>query len=226
MHTTADILARRAKRPRTCTMDLSNCFRVAVLLLMATAIKTENSKMDCENDVSTKSPLCSELYQAIEAALIHNEAALFNLRKIFFPPSEIAPTLVNISFVLTLAGTPDTPCPEAGKNATFMNASGVTRETFGWTTNNLYKIIHPATLNRLQPQLFYQIMKEFEFRTSHAVEAEFYWEGVGPYLTVELALELRNLTCTPSLEQLSNTMRDMTTAVSDSTVVASRSWYI
>ena len=183
------------------------------VLLAATVARGLEIPGECENHVSTKSPLCSELFQSVQAALVGSETDLYNLRKTFFPSSDVSPTLINTSYELVFENVPDVPCPDANENATFLNTSETIHRSYGWTSNVFYTVFHPATLNRLQPQLFYSMMTAFESKTSRTVETAFYWEGVEPYLTLELLLKVGGLSCTPSYEQLDNTLKDVTSVV-------------
>ena len=184
-------------------------FPVMGMLLLVSCNSAQNGM--CENHVSANSALCSELFQAFQAALVKSDTNLFNLRKIFFPSSGATPILVNISYEIDFSNITDIPCTNDTNNA--INASETFHKNYGWSSTVMYTVFHPATINRLQPQLFYEIMKFFESSNSGDTQAAFYWEGVGPYLTLELSMYVPRLSCSPSSEQVSNSLKDMTAVV-------------
>ena len=167
----------------------------------------------CENHISAKTPLCSELFQVFQAALVKSDTNLFNLRKIFFPSSEASPVLVNISYVIDFGNITDIPCTNDKSNTVY--GFETFHKNYGWTSTLMFAIFHPATINRLQPQLFYVMMTYLEPKTTGVTQAAFYWEGLimSPYLTLELSLHIPSLSCSPSYDQISNSLKDMTSMV-------------
>ena len=189
----------------------------AALLLISCSyvlIQPGNAHEDiCENHVSANTRLCSDLYQAFQAALVKNEANLYNLRKISIPSSEAAPKLLNVSYRLAVDRIPENSCVDDDNSTDYLNVSEPLYINYGWTSITIYTLFHPATINRLQPQLFYIMMTYFEPDKSGNVEAAIYWEGRGSFLTLELFLDNINLPCSPSEEQVNNTLKDMTSMV-------------
>ena len=45
-------------------------------------------------------------------------------------------------------------------------------------------------------------------------QAAFYWEGLGSYLTLNLSMYIESLSCSPSYEEIDNTLQDITSVVS------------
>ena len=179
------------------------------MLLLVSGSSAQNDI--CENHVSAKTPLCSELFQAFQAALVKSGTNLFNLRKIFIPSSEASPVLVNISYVIDFGNITDIPCTNDTNNTIY--GFETFYKNYGWTSTVIYTVFHPATINRFQPQLFYEMMKGFEPSTSADAQTSFYWEGLGSYLTLELSMYVPSLSCSPSYDQVSNSLKDMTLVV-------------
>ena len=167
----------------------------------------------CGSHVSAKTPLCSELFQAFQAALTKSETNLFNLRNIFFPPSEASPVLLNISYVIDFGNITDISCTNDTNNTIY--GFETFYKNYGWTSVVIYTIFHPATINRLQPQLFYWIMKKLEPGSSKGARTAFNWEGISDsFLTLELSMYIPSLSCSPSKKQVENTLKGMTSVVS------------
>ena len=159
--------------------------------------------------MTTDSRICNELFQVFQASIVTNTANLYNLRKIFFPSTTRPPTLLNVSYRLTFENDVQMPC-DFDSNDT-VNSSEVLHENLGWTSQSIYRVFHPATLNRFQPQFFYEMMIKLE--ASH-VEAALSWQGTDQLLTLNLFLHVWELSCLPSHTQIYETLKDLTSVVS------------
>ena len=177
------------------------------LLLATTGGFAQEEDTTCGEEMTTNNQICDELFQALQASLVTNRANLYNLRKIFFPSSKPSPTLLNVSYELAFKDVLQIPCSDANET---INSSEILRSNYGWTSNTIYTTFHPATLNRLQPQIFYMMMVKFEPSTSGTALP---WEGVNKFLTLHLFLDIKKLSCLPSREQIDGTLTDLTSVV-------------
>ena len=159
--------------------------------------------------MTTDSRICNELFQVFQASIVTNTANLYNLRKIFFPSKRSPPTLLNVSYELNFETEVKIPC-DFDSNDT-VNSSEVLHRNLGWTSQSIYTVFHPATLNRFQPQFFYEMMVQLESSNS---ESALPWEGTDQLLTLHLFLHLKKLSCLPSHKQIYETLQDMTSVVS------------
>ena len=169
----------------------------------------------CENEMTVNNEICSELFLALQRSLVSNKVNLYNLRKTFHPSSKLSPTLLNVSYSLSFKNSSKIPCSNASESIDSSDAE-VILVIKGWTWRSIYTQIHPATINRLQPQLFYVSMVAFEPAkpsTSGTTEASLRWEGIGHFLTLHLFLDVEALSCLPSSIQIDQILEDITALV-------------
>ena len=159
--------------------------------------------------MTTDSRICNELFQVFQASIVTNTANLYNLRKIFFPSKRPPPTLLNVSYELKFETEVQIPC-DFDSNDT-VNSSDILYKNLGWTSQSIYTVFHPATLNRFQPQFFYEMMIQLESSNS---EAALPWQGTDQLLTLHLFLHLKKLSCLPTRTQIYETLQDLTSVVS------------
>ena len=183
-----------------------------LLLLLGLGTSHSSAQEDtitCEDGMTTDSRVCNELFQVFQASIVTDTANLYNLRKLFFPSTTPPSTLLNVSYELAFENGVQIPC-DFDSNDT-VNSSDILYENLGWTSQSIYTVFHPATLNRFQPQFFYEMMIKLE--SSH-LESALPWEGTDQLLTLNLCLHVKELSCLPSHTQIYETLKDLTSLVS------------
>ena len=185
---------------------------LVLLMLVSRGCSFPTEETQCRNEMTVNNEICSELFLVLQKSLVSNRVNLYDLRKIFYPSSKLSPTLLNVSYVLSFKNTSQIPCSNASES---IDSSEEIHTNKGWTSQSIYTQIHPATINRLQPQMFYLIMTAFEPKTSTSgtTEASLRWEGIGKFLTLNIFLEVETLPCLPSRIQIEQTLEDITSLV-------------
>ena len=188
---------------------------ILTLLLVSSqwCYSAQQEDTDCGDDRTANNSICYLLFQEFQHAVMSRPANLYNLRKDFFPDSKSSPTLLNVSYEVSFQNISLASCSPADNNTvgSFLHANK------GWTSQSLYTRIHPATINRLQPQLMYYIMTAIEPRTSTSgtFDPSLHWQGLKgqKFITLHLFLEIHGLSCSPTLKQIDNTLKDLTSVV-------------
>ena len=174
----------------------------------------------CSNFVSTKDSICSEIFRRLEKQIVDSDANLYSLRKVFYPTSQTQPALVNVSYDLKVSSVRNRSCPgdpESSTNPRYDHLPEAVRrflKVHAWSSKIFYTLFHPATVNRLQPQLLQAILAGFDgIYTTNSVPTALTWPTVGPILTVEVAIDLQ-LPCWPTFCALEESLNDLTSVVS------------
>ena len=173
----------------------------------------------CSNYVSVQESTCQDIFEQLQKAIVENKVNLYNLRKVFYPTSRTEPTLVNVSYNLNWTLASNESCPgdtETSLNPRIdVNASSIQLNAV-WTSKIFYTLFHPATVNRMQPQLMQLLLVALdEVHTHSTIPTALNWNTTGPILTVELYL-LFELPCLPTFETFYESIIDITSVVSRS----------
>ena len=193
-------------------------YSALLVLLVCTAHACSAEDCGCNNPVPANARTCQILMRNFEKALTSNEANLYTLRTIFFPPGAERPELVNVTYRLQFASSatnlPNCSCGAATNTTNrrvFIEPGRTLTVRYGWTIVGLYTLIHPALLNQLQFPLPFSIM-----RLVTADNVPFLWNGYHalPSAEVELNIDTGNLTCLPDTQQVDETMKTITSLVS------------
>ena len=178
------------------------------------------TQVPCSNFVSTKESICSEIFRRLEKQIVDSDANLYSLRKVFYPTSQTQPALVNVSYELKVSSVRNRSCPgdpESSTNPRYDHLPEAVRrflKVHAWSSKIFYTLFHPATVNRLQPQLLQAILAGFDgIYTTNSVPTALTWPTVGPILTVEVAIDLQ-LPCWPTVYALEGSLNDLTSVVS------------
>ena len=210
----------RITRARTRKLGGADMSVLAVVVLCLLTLY--GSHAACSDFVSESSITCQLLFDHLQAALVGHRLNLYNLRKTFVPLIEAQPSLVNVSYHITIAPTTDEPCP--GSTSVLRDSADsetalallpynttIIERNYAWSAKTFYAIFHPAQINRLQPQLLHAILAGLEISTSDLVALS--WDGVGPVLTVQLRLDPVALPCLPTYTELFASLQDLTALV-------------
>ena len=175
------------------------------------------AQCQCQDYKSEDTTTCFLLFQRFQSALVGSELNLYNLRKTFAPPSHPAPILVNVSYEISFGRVSDDLCPGADNDSTLFDTSETQYLTYGWTSSVLYTFYHPADLNRLQPQLIFQVLKSVEVEpedNGRPIATAITWDGNRQITTAQLSLYVPSLPCSPTYEEVYNSLWDITSLVS------------
>lgn len=188
-------------------------WKMLVVALILLTVRTSHATC---SDFAHSSITCQLLFDHFQSALLNRHINLYNLRETFLPLTQPAPSLVNVSYHVTITPLTNKPCPgseEATNNSSgLLPANSTTIDTnFAWTSKNFYTIFHPALVNRLQPQLLHTFLSQLEASTSDLIAVS--WDGVGPLLTVELDLGPVLLPCLAADSEIYASLGDITSLV-------------
>ena len=172
----------------------------------------------CSDFESASTITCQLIFDHFQAALLDRQLNLYNLRKTFLPLTHSPPSVVNVSYHITITPLTNKPCPGsesvANKSSGLLPFNTTTIDTnYGWTSKTFYTIFHPAVVNRLQPQLVHTFLSQLEISTSDSTASAVSWDGVGPLLTVELSLSPIRLPCLPAYSEIYASLKDLTALV-------------
>ena len=178
-----------------------------VILLFLLALPTLRARCLDSEPTST----CLILFNCFQSSLVERKLNLFKLSKAFFPITQSGPNMVNVSYSITLTPVPTRSCAGSKESATEETVS--TNNTnftinFAWTDKVFYTLFHPAMINRLQPQLVQTALS-----SGASVGTALSWDGVGPFLTIQLELNPVQLPCIPTLSDIVDTLTYITAHV-------------
>ena len=199
-----------------------------VLVVLSSCSATECTCNDQDDDT------CERLLALFERSLLANGGNVYKIRNLLFPPTEAVPELINITYRLNFVNHTENatisvcPCPKSANITEVFNTSLLSKPLiyqYGWTTIGLYKYIHPALLNQLQPQMPFVIMQitqltinPFSYllaRDPEAVDIPFLWDGCSslPSVTLDLSVPLDDLTCLPARTEVDAALKTLTNHV-------------
>ena len=145
------------------------------------------------------------LYGEVEEALISDQTNLYQLRNIFFPISSAEPIVVDVTYNVTVSPIPTELCPGAtnGLIEQRMNETNTTSTSCSyhhfWTNSVAFSVLNPHVIDLQQPTNIFWLSP---ITNSYNMTSN----------SVDLFLRL-NLSCEPSKEQITNTIKDLTTRV-------------
>ena len=147
---------------------------------------------------------CTKLFRKFQEALFENKDNIFVLQSVFYPPTQLTPVLVKFIYKL------NTSCQELGVSCPLSQSTLICNEngsyTFGWTTQEIYKIFHPSVINQLRLQLPFWLLQISEnihdLTEEYDVEA-FLWDGAK-----ELSPAMLSLNIDLSNEEVYNPMKE------------------
>ena len=178
-----------------------------VVLFFILALPTSHAR--CQDSELTST--CLILFNSFQSALVGRELNLFKLSKTFFPLSQSVPDMVNVSYSITIALTSDEGCAGSKESVTeetmFTNNTNFTIN-FAWTDRIFYTLLHPAMINRLQPQILHSFLS-----AGASVGTALNWNGVGSFLTIQLELSPILLPCMPAKVDVVDTLTYITAHV-------------
>lgn len=247
-----DVIERESLLYMCCHCELSNnttmtCSQVLLLAVISFAsvgVGLGSSSLypadlccPAENEVDgTVETLCDDVFDVFESAVTSRKSNLNQLRKAFFYASHADPILLKIDYVLSFSENVTTLesetryCSKEDLNDsltyTIFNHTNVTVITYGWTSNGIYTVVHPALLNLMQLQIPLTVVRLIHllfqnFRKRHAIigmdspQTEvFLWDGLYELPTVTLYIHINSIPCIPSDRLVDFVLQDITSLVS------------
>ena len=162
---------------------------------------------------------CTQVYEALEEALISDKGSLYRLRKTFFPSPSANVVLQRVKYYITFA--PDETdlngtCSMTNENSTLINTTATLEYTYGWSQTGIFTVLHPLALNLFQLQLPFVLMRLTNLIADTTYDPEvntFLWDGTSNLPTVHLYLHINKLNCTPSNDVFNSSLRELTSTV-------------
>ena len=169
----------------------------------------------CNVAIDDTARACTQVYRALESALISNEHNIFTLRKMFFSSPVASVALLKVKYAIDFSPyITDVPCSASRNNSDKIHPC-VTRE-FVWANSGVYRIINPLILNLMQLQIPIFFLRKHRsingFPDNPEVDA-FLWDGSYelPFVSLHLTVDLK---CLPTNGMLQNALEDLTVRVS------------
>ena len=164
---------------------------------------------------------CAALFKIFRSALFNTSGTdnIFLLQSVFYPSTQVSPVLVKVTYKLniTKASHQLTSCP--GPESTFCLSDGI--YTFGWTSQEIYRIFHPVIINHLRFQLPFwllQISENYHSLTEYYDLEVFLWDGRKSLSSLNLTLNVdftaHNFGCYPKTQLIEEALGELTQWVS------------
>ena len=183
---------------------------------------------DCEEALAE---VCYKLYDQITNTLLEDKGNFYRLRKAFFYSPNANPVLLkvayNVSFadnVTELARRDPNYCTSTSKmeeNDTITLNS--TQLVLGWTSSGVFTVFHPLTINFMQIQvpfllmrIMFNIFDKLDPNESGPEAKTFLWDGSYELPTLRINLHFTSLPCIPSNEVFNSALKDFNSLVSQS----------
>ena len=146
------------------------------------------SGMDHSPDIE-----CIKQFFKLQESLLNDTATKFTLAQLFYPGPDISPSLLHITYNITLTGSESGRCQP---DSDVLNHSQLHSFDFGWSDRSLYHFFHPAIINQLRYQLPFWIMNMSNAMISEDPTSNVYtWEGLYPLSSVTLNLTVPACEC-------------------------------
>jgi hypothetical protein len=196
------------------------------LLNLASLVPQVHSLLVCDNSADEAiADACYKLDEQIEYTLLQDKGNLYRLRKAFFYAPNAHPVLLRVIYNVTFA-VDATLQEQAGYCTNDTNIGNElsinkTEIVLGWTSSGVFTVFHPLTINCMQIQAPFVLMKML-FSIFNAIHPEgsgpeaatFLWDGGYDLPTLRLNLHFRNLTCIPSINMFYSVLSDFNSLVS------------
>ena len=180
-----------------------------------------HSVCDDSADAET-ADICFKIDQQVEHALLQDKGNLYRLKKAFFYAPNAHPVLLRVIYNLSFAENATQEYAYCtGTNADSQISLNKTRIVLGWTSSGVFTVFHPLTINFMQIQVPFVLMKAFHgiFNNIHpegsGPEADtFLWDGSYDLPTLHLNLHFTTLPCIPSTDTFNSVLSDFNSLVS------------
>ena len=176
----------------------------------------------CDDSNEELVSICSKLFQQFESSLNTDERNLYRLRKAFFYSPSAKPVLMRVIYTITYSHKVAINIGDCfnSSNTSYAISINNTTITYGWTSTGVFTVFHPLTLNFMQMQLPFLLLRAFLFLTSRYTSTEggpealtFLWDATYELPTLYLNLSIMNLPCVPSVDIFLSALKDFNSMV-------------
>lgn len=195
---------------------------VGFLFLLASLVPQGHSV--CDNPTlqdPVTADICYRLDLQVENALLQDKGNLYRLRRAFFYAPNAHPVLLRVIYNLSYAENAtqeDAYCTST--NAGNKISLNKTKIVLGWTSSGVFTVFHPLTINFMQIQVPFVLMKIF-YNIFNVINPEgsgpeadtFLWDGSYDLPTLHLNLHFTTLPCIPSTDTLNSVLVDFNSLV-------------
>ena len=167
--------------------------------------------------------VCYRLDQQVEHTLLQDKGNLYRIRKAFFYAPNAHPVLLRVIYNLSYAENVTQDALSFCTNSTNADNQISLNKTsimLGWTSSGVFTVFHPLTINFMQIQVPFVLMKVFYniFEIFHPQESgpeadTFLWDGSYDLPTLHLNLHFTSLPCIPSTGIFNSVLRDFNSLV-------------
>ena len=169
----------------------------------------------CDDPSEAIVGVCHKISRQFENALNEDEGNSYRLRKAFFYSPNAKPVLMRVNYLITFSENVTTSldyCYGVGDTSNdsmvAISTNNTTlRLTYGWTSSGVFTIFHPLTLNFMQMQLPFKLLRIFSQLVSHFTSSEggpetltLLWDATYDLPTLNISLNIKSLPCIPSTE--------------------------
>ena len=198
---------------------------IALMIGLLLALVSQGLSV-CDDSDEVLADVCYRLFQQVEDALLADKGNVYRLRKAFFYAPNAHPVLLKVVYNLSYAEnvTHDDErnayCTSStnAKNKVSVNKTSV---ILGWTSSGVFTVFHPLTINFMQIQVPFVLMKILFtiFKAIHpdesGPEAEtFLWDGSYELPALNVNLHFTSLPCIPSTQIFNSVLSDFNSLVS------------
>ena len=204
-------------------MTHNSALIVGYLFLLVSLVSQGHSVCDDSADEAI-ADACYKLDEQIEYALLQDKGNLYRLRKAFFYAPNAHPVLLRVIYNLSYAENATQQVANCTNDTNVDHDLSVsdTKIVLGWTSSGVFTVFHPLTINFMQMQVPFVLMKMFYsiFNVIHPEgsgpeAATFLWDGhLDDLPTLRLNLHFTNLTCIPSKDMFNSVLSDFNSLVS------------
>ena len=205
---------------RELTMGIKS---VAIPLVLISLVSQGLSICDDSNEVLAN--VCYKLFRQVEDALVQDKGNEYRLRKAFFYAPNANPVLMkviyNISFAINITEDVQLQPNYCTSDTGVISVNGTRFFEFGWTSSGVFTVFHPLTINFMQIQVPFALMKimfnlhKFNDPTESGPEAQtFLWDGSYELPTLHINLHFSSLVCLPTVELFNSILSDFNSLVS------------
>ena len=186
----------------------------------------------CDDSDEVLADVCYRLYNQIRHTLLEDDGNFYRLRKAFFYSPNANPVLLkviyNISFadnVTELAQGQLNYCTSTSEMENYTISLNHTQLIFGWTSSGVFTVFHPLTINFMQIQLpfalmriMFSIFQNLDPTESGPEAKTFLWDGSYDLPTLHINLHFNSLPCIPSVGLFNSALMDFNSLVSKQAV--------
>ena len=194
------------------------------LLSLASLVLQGQSRLVCDkSEDEAIADACYKLDEQLQHALLQDKGNLYRLRKAFFYAPNAHPVLLRVIYNVTYAENATLRAAYCTDDTNSGNELSInkTEIVLGWTSTGVFTMFHPLTINFMQIQapfvlmkMLYSIFNAINHEGSGPEAATFLWDGGYDLPTLRLNLHFTNLTCIPSTNMFNSVLRDFNSLVS------------